>query len=61
MTGRRERVTAEKALQFVVSDANVLINFAHIGRMDLFGGLPGYRFLVPDHVLAEIAWQDQAD
>lgn len=29
--------------------------------MDLFGGLPGLRFLVPDHVLAEIAWQDQAD
>jgi predicted nucleic acid-binding protein len=38
----------------VVTDANVLINLMHAGRLDLFGALTAYEFVVPDHVIAEI-------
>lgn len=38
----------------LVTDANVLINFCNIQRLDLLGGLPGYRFIVPAEVFAEI-------
>lgn len=38
----------------VVSDANVLINLMHAGRLDLLGSLPAFEFVVPDHVIAEI-------
>jgi predicted nucleic acid-binding protein len=39
----------------VLTDANVLINFLHLGRLDLLGNLPDYEFLVPDHVVEEIS------
>ena len=38
----------------VLTDANILINFLHLDRLDLLGDLPGYEFLVPDHVVEEI-------
>ena len=39
----------------VVVDANVAINFIHIGRLDLLGRLPGLRFVIPEHVAEEIS------
>lgn len=44
----------------VVTDANVLINFLHMQRLDLLGSLPGYRFVVPEHVVREILRPEQA-
>lgn len=35
-------------------DASVLINFLLIERLDLLEGLPGFAFLVPDEVVAEV-------
>ncbi len=40
--------------RIVVTDANVLINLIHVGRLDLLAGLGGFEFVVPDHVDAEI-------
>jgi predicted nucleic acid-binding protein len=37
-----------------VTDANVLINLLHAGLVDLLGGLPGYEFVAPDHVIEEV-------
>ena len=34
----------------VVTDANVLINFMHVGRLSLCAELPNLEFVVPDHV-----------
>ena len=44
----------------VVMDANVMINFIHIGRLELLARLPGLRFVVPEHVVAEITDVAQA-
>ena len=38
----------------VVTDANVLINLIHAGRLHLLGALTAFKFVVPDHVIAEI-------
>jgi predicted nucleic acid-binding protein len=43
----------------VVTDANVLINLIHTGRLLLLGQLPGFRFVVPDDVVAEVTEVDQ--
>jgi predicted nucleic acid-binding protein len=43
-----------KATTVVVTDANVLINFAHIGQLSMFGALEGYHLQVPTDVIAEI-------
>jgi predicted nucleic acid-binding protein len=40
--------------RIVVTDANVLINLMHAGRLDLLGALTAFEFVVPDHVVAEI-------
>jgi predicted nucleic acid-binding protein len=40
--------------QVVVTDANVLINLMHAGRLDLLGAPTAFEFVVPDHVIAEI-------
>jgi predicted nucleic acid-binding protein len=45
----------------VLTDANVLINLIHIGQLSLLRQLPGFRFVVPDHVVAEIKQRNQAD
>ena len=38
----------------VVTDANVLIDFCHIGQLPLLGALTPYRFFVPAEVINEI-------
>lgn len=43
----------------VVTDANVLINLIHADLLALLGGLPPYRFVVPDHVVNEITYAPQ--
>jgi predicted nucleic acid-binding protein len=43
-----------EATAVVVTDANVLINFAHIGQLSMFGALEGYRFQVPTDVVEEV-------
>lgn len=44
----------------ILTDANVLINLIHIGQLDLLERLPGFRFLVPEHVIAEVNQKAQA-
>lgn len=44
----------------VVSDANVLINLAHVDRLDLCGSLEELEFVVPEEVIAEVSRPDQA-
>jgi len=43
----------------VITDANVLINFVHIGQVALLGDLPAYRFQLPTEVLNELTDGDQ--
>src|SRR5271169_6473150 len=43
----------------VLTDANVLINLTHVSRLNLFGRIPGYEFVLPDHVLLEILQPEQ--
>jgi len=38
----------------VVTDSNVLINLAHINRLDLLDRLPPFSFVVPQEVVKEI-------
>jgi len=38
----------------VVTDSNVLINLAHINRLDLLEQLPPFSFVVPQEVVKEI-------
>ena len=45
--------------RIVVSDANVLINLMHVGRLDICGRLPGFEFVVPNHVREEIMLPEQ--
>lgn len=42
------------ASRTIVVDANVLINLLHVGRLALLASLPGYEFVVPEDVVAEI-------
>ncbi len=43
----------------VASDANPIINLTHVKRLSMLGGLPPYRFVVPDDVAAEITDANQ--
>ncbi|MBK7645269.1 MAG: hypothetical protein IPJ19_19875 [Planctomycetes bacterium] len=45
--------------RLVVADANVLINFAHVGRLDLLSALASYAITVPEEVVAEVKDRDQ--
>jgi predicted nucleic acid-binding protein len=51
---RRTRPT-----QIVVTDANILINLTHVGRLGLLGSLPGFTFVVAPDALAEVVLPDQ--
>ncbi|MEW5980102.1 MAG: hypothetical protein AB1898_30275 [Acidobacteriota bacterium] len=44
----------------VVTDANILINLIHIGRLDLLGKLASFEFVVPPEVVQEITEATQA-
>jgi predicted nucleic acid-binding protein len=46
-------------LRIVVTDANVLINLIHVGRLDVLSALEGYEFVVPADVREEITDLDQ--
>jgi predicted nucleic acid-binding protein len=47
-------------VQVVVTDANILINLIHVGRLSILGSLPQFEFVVPDEVVAEILIEEQA-
>lgn len=53
-------MVAEEANIVIVTDANVMINFIHIGRLDLLAKLPGMRFVAPEDAVAEITDAAQA-
>ena len=38
----------------MVVDANVLINLAHLDRLDLLGALEGFDFVIPEEVRQEV-------
>jgi len=59
MAGRSGSNSAN-GTQSTLADANVLINFIHLGQLDFLGKLRGYRFIVPEHVAVEITRTDQA-
>jgi predicted nucleic acid-binding protein len=48
-----------EARTVVVTDANVLINFAFIEQLSLFGAIEGYQFHVPTDVVEEILDDEQ--
>lgn len=43
----------------VVTDANILINLIHVGRLAILGSLAGYEFLVPPEVEEEVMVSSQ--
>ena len=47
-------------VQVIVTDANILINLIHIGRLSILGSLPQFEFVVPDEVVAEILNEEQS-
>ncbi len=51
---------ASAKTRVVVTDANVLINMIHTGRLDLLGSLGGYEFVVPEDVVAEMSFPEHA-
>lgn len=51
---------ADRAGIIVATDANVLINFIHIGQLDVLGALPDITFMVPSEVTNEITDTMQA-
>jgi predicted nucleic acid-binding protein len=46
-------------LTVVLADTSVVINFAHIDRLSLFGALRGYRFRIPEEVAEEVRRPEQ--
>ena len=53
-------MVAVERTRVVVTDANVLINLIHVGRLDLLGSLSAYEFVVPPEVEAEVSIPEQA-
>ena len=53
-------MAASSRTRVVVTDANVVINLIHVGRLDLLGALAGYEFVVPPEVEAEVCAPEQA-
>lgn len=43
----------------VVADTSFLVNFLTLDRMDLLRGLWAYAFHVPNHVVAEVEYEEQ--
>ena len=43
----------------VITDTSILINFLHTNHLGLLGRLPGFRFVIPDEVIAEISQPGQ--
>jgi predicted nucleic acid-binding protein len=53
-------MAAPERTRVVVTDANVLINLIHVGRLELLGSITGYEFVVPPEVVAEVTVPEQA-
>ncbi len=53
-------MTAPGRTRVVVTDATVLINLIHVGRLGLLGALDDYEFVVPPEVEAEVSDPAQA-
>ena len=51
----------ERTRRSVVVDANIIINLVHADRLTLFGTIPGYDFVAPEDVVAEIVEPTQRD
>jgi predicted nucleic acid-binding protein len=49
------RVADSTSSRVIVVDANIIINFLHVGRLELLTSLPGYDWVVPEDVVSEIA------
>ena len=47
-------MVAVERIAIVVTDSNILINLAHIKRLDLLHQLPPFSFVVPQEVVKEI-------
>ncbi|MEM7481266.1 MAG: hypothetical protein AAF481_08845 [Acidobacteriota bacterium] len=45
----------------VVTDANVLINLAHVHRLDFCARLAGLEFVIPDHVRDEVTRREHRE
>ncbi len=43
----------------VVADTSFLVSFLVLDRMDILDGLRAYAFRVPNHVVAEVEYEDQ--
>jgi len=43
----------------VVTDTCILINLIHVDRLTMLGTLPGYAFIIPDHVYEEVIDPEQ--
>jgi predicted nucleic acid-binding protein len=52
-------VKATDAVPIVITDTSILINLSHTGHIWLLGKTPGFRFVVPDEVLAEVTDPEQ--
>lgn len=52
-------MTVNTSARVVVADANILINLCHAGLLVLLEQLPGYEFVVPGEVDAEITDPEQ--
>lgn len=50
----------EDRISVVVADTSVLINLIHVKFLDILGRLPGYDFVVPEQVVAEVTDPPQA-
>ncbi len=46
-------------VRVVVTDANVLINLIHVGRLDMLSALGEYEFIVTEHVVEEVTRAEQ--
>lgn len=47
-------MTASRRTRVVVTDASVLINLIHVGRLDMLGALRDWEFVVSPEVEAEV-------
>ncbi len=51
---------APETLPLLVADTSVLVNLAHLDRLDLFAAT-GFEAHVPNHVVAEVTRRDQRE
>lgn len=51
-------MTKREGLTIVLADTSVLINLAHVQRLDLLRALRGHHFRVPEDVIAEVRWPE---